>query len=485
MKIHMPLLTLLAGLCCGITATAQEPRRNILFIAVDDLRPALGCAGDPIAKTPNIDALAATGTVFTKAYCQQAVCSPSRTSLLTGRRPDTTRVYDLVTHFRTALPHVVTLPQYFKEQGWYVHGIGKIYHPGSNDKASWSVPWEEARGSTYGPEGRRILAQRIAANTDDDLQVRGPAFEEADCPDESLTDGWTATRAAEILAARKNSPEPFFLAVGFARPHLPFAAPGKYWQLYDPARLPIPETDAPPKDAPAFAPQYGGELRQYAGIPKSGPLPKDQTRRLVHGYYAAVSYIDAQVGRVLKALKDNGHAENTLVVLWGDHGWHLGDHGMWCKHTNYEKATRSALVVHAPGQKSPGRSCSRFVELVDIYPTLAELCGLPPPVGVEGHSFAPLLDDPTRTWKPAAFSQYPRNSRETGPLMGYAVRSERYRYVEWRKKSSNEVVARELYDHLNDPDENTNIAADERSRRTVEGMARMLEAGWKANAPPR
>jgi arylsulfatase A-like enzyme len=221
----------------------------------------------------------------------------------------------------------------------------------------------------------------------------------------------------------------------------------------------------------------------YHEIPKSGPIPKETARKLVHGYYAAVSYMDAQLGRILDALKEHGFDNNTVIILWGDHGWHLGDHGMWCKHTNYEMATRSALVMHKPGQKATGQACSALVEFADIYPTLAEVCGLPAGKGLEGHSFAPLLDDPQKPWKAAAFSQFPRGGKDTGQLMGYAMRTERYRYVEWRKRGTTEVVARELYDHSTDPQENTNVASANKD--VVEKLAAQLASGWEGNAPPK
>ncbi len=484
LRLLLPIL-MLAGL--GSAAAAAPKKPNVLFIAVDDLKPALACAGNPHAKTPNIDRLAARGTVFHRAYCQQAVCSPSRSSLLTGRRPDTTKVYDLVTHFRTALPDVVTLPQHFKAHGYYAHGVGKIYHPGYGDEPSWSVPWEAAKGRAIGPGGQALLADLRAearAAGRDAAKVRGRPFEAADVADDALTDGRTAGRAVEILKERKGKGGPFFLAVGFAKPHLPFVAPKKYWDLYDPAKLPAPGPAEPPADAPRFAPQFGGELRSYYQIPKAGPVPAETARQLVHGYYAAVSYMDAQVGRVLDALKEQGLADDTVVILWGDHGWHLGDHGMWCKHTNYERATRAALVMSVPGQKAAGKPTDALVEFVDIYPTLAGVCGLPTPAGVEGHSFAPLLDDPKRPWKAAAFSQYPRTDKDAGPLMGYAVRTDRYRYVEWRKRTGTGVVARELYDHTSDPGEDRNVAGDAANKAVIGQLAGQLAAGWQANAPP-
>lgn len=485
----LPLALSTLAFLLGAAHADTPKKRNVLFLAVDDLKPALACAGDPHAKTPNLDRLAARGTVFTRAYCQQAVCSPSRSSLLTGRRPDTTRVYDLVTHFRKALPDVVTLPQHFKNNGYYAHGVGKIYHGGYDDPPSWSVPWEGTKGRNFGPEGQKVLAglkAKARAAGEDETKVRGLPFEAPDVADNYLNDGWTADRAIAILKSRAGRAEPFFLAVGFAKPHLPFVAPKKYWDLYDPATLPVAGPAVPPQDAPRFAPQFGGELRQYHDIPKTGAVPQETARRLVHGYYAAVSYMDAQVGRVLDALKEQGLADDTVVILWGDHGWHLGDHGMWCKHTNYEQATRAALVMSVPGQKAAGQRTDALVEFVDIAPTLAEACGLPKLDGVEGYSFAPLLDDPKRPWKAAAFSQYPRGGGPgVGPLMGYAIRTDRYRYVEWRRRDGGQVVARELYDHQNDPAEDRNVAGQAENRAVVERLAKQLAAGWKDNAPPR
>ena len=484
------LACLIVCWCVPSVVGAEEAKRpNVLFIAVDDLRPALGCMGDPHAKTPNLDALAARGTVFDRAYCQQAVCSPSRSSLLTGRRPDTTRVYDLVTHFRKALPDVVTLPQHFKNHGYHVQGVGKIYHGGYNDAPSWSVPWEGTKGRNFGPEGLKRLAalkEKAKAAGEDVSRVRGLPYEAPDVADETLNDGWTANRAIEILKERKGKKEPFFLAIGFLKPHLPFVAPKKYWDRYDASKLPVAESANPPKGAPSYAPQLGGELRAYDGIPKKGPIDRDTARKLVHGYYAATSFMDAQLGRVLDALKAEGLADNTIVIVWGDHGWHLGDHGIWCKHTNYEKATRAALLIHRPGQKAAGKRTQALVEFVDIYPTLAEVAGLPAPKGAEGHSFAPLLDDPARPWKRGAISQYPRGGgKDIGPLMGYALRTTRYRYVEWRKRGDGTVVARELYDHDTDPNESTNLANDPAHKERIAQLAAQLAEGWKGNLPPK
>lgn len=485
------VLSLLGVVALSVSAGATERRPlNVLFIPVDDLKPAIACFGDPYAKTPNLDRIAAKGTVFRRAYCQQAVCSPSRSSLLTGRRPDTTKVYDLLTHFRKALPDVVTLPQHFKDQGYYVRGVGKVYHGGFDDPKSWSAPWEAGSGKNYGPEETQEIQKRVAEakakgidTTQRANRILGPPASDPDVPDDYLNDGTIAARGVELLREAHARKQPFFLAVGFHKPHLPFVAPKKYWDLYDASRLPVFPADAkPPEGAPEYAPQFGGELRNYQGVPKTGPIPPELARRLVHGYYAAVSYMDAQVGRLLDELERLKIAGQTVIVLWGDHGWHLGDHGIWCKHTNYEQATRAALLMSVPGQKAPGQATDALVEFVDIYPTLVEVCGLPTPTGLEGHSFAPLLDDPNRSWKTAAFSQYPRSPGKSR-LMGYAVRTDRYRYVEWRH-ADGRVDAVELYDMERDPGELVNLASKPEHQEIVARHAVILKAGWQENAPP-
>lgn len=471
----------------ALPATAA-PKTNVLFLAVDDLRPALGCYGDPAARTPNIDRLAAGGTVFLHAYVQQAVCSPSRSSVLTGRRPDTTKVYDLVTHFRDHIPDVITLPQHFKANGYTARSVGKIYHGGYDDPKSWSAAHEAMKGKVFGPDGQALLEKlrgEAKKNQADTSRIRGLPTEAPDVADDYLTDGANATRGCELLRELAAKPEPFFLAVGFARPHLPFVAPKKYWDAIDTTQLPTPTTTVPPQGAPAFASTIWGELRAYHGIPQVGPVPVAEARKLVHGYYAATSYMDAQVGRLLDELDRLKLAHNTVVVLWGDHGWHLGDHGQWCKHTNYEFATRSTLVMRSPSQKAPGKRTEALVEFVDIYPTLVESCGLALPAGLEGYSFAPLLDDAAKPWKSAAISQYPRGSRQTGPLMGYALRTNRYRLVEWRERKSGKPIAHELYDYQTDPHETKNLADDPASQPIVEALAKTLASGWKGLAPPR
>jgi len=453
---------------------------NVLFIAVDDLRPELACYGHSLVQSPNIDKLAATGLRFDRAYCQQAVCSPTRSSLMTGRRPDSTRVYDLVTHFRTALPNVKTLPQAFKEAGYHTEGMGKIYHGGYDDAPSWSIPsWSPGKqaGKKQMAEARfpgmtLTQAPKKKAGTSGPKDV--PATTVVNNDGAELPDTQIASHAIERLAALKAGKEPFFLAVGFMKPHLPFVAPKKYWDLYDPSKITLAKEKTLPKNAPAFAGHTSGELRNYNDMPKMGPITDEMARHLIHGYYAATSYLDAQVGRVLDALEKQGLADNTIVILWGDHGWNLGEHGLWCKHCNYETSTRVALLIRAPGyDKSHGQATQALTEFVDIYPTLCELCGVKPDAKIEGQSFVPLLKNPKATIKQVAYSQYPRTIPDHGAAMGYTVRTDRWRYVEWRAKKDGYIV-RELYDHQKDPDETINVADEPSNAEVITEHAKRL-----------
>jgi len=477
-------------------STAKKPL-NVLFIAVDDLRPEFGAYGADYVHTPNMDRIAKRGVTFRKAYCQQAVCSPTRSSLLTGTRPDTTKVWDLNTHFRTALPDVVTLPQHFKNHGYFVQGMGKLYHGGFDDPQSWSVPWTSPKAShgTYGlPESRAIVAnqkqkQKAAAKGKKKAKAggksndaRGPAFESSEVPDTAFHDGALAEMAVQALKDRAQKSEPFWLGVGFIRPHLPFVAPKKYWDLYDAEKIALAPNPFPPEGAPDYALTNGGELRQYHGIPKDGPIPDEIARQLKHGYYAAISYMDAQVGKVLDELERQNLADSTVIVLWGDHGWKLGEHGSWCKHSNVENDTRVPLLISVPGLKTAGQSTESLAEFVDVYPTLAEVCGLPVPEHLEGRSLTPILNDTQATVKTAAFSQYPRTHNGKA-LMGYSMRTDRYRLTRWvDRKNSTNVAAEELYDHQSDPQENTNIANRPENASLLKQLTEQWERGWQGAA---
>ena len=475
-------------------AAERTARPNVVLICVDDLKPLLGCYGDRFAKTPHLDRLAARSVRFERAYCNQAVCSPSRNALLCGLRPQTLGIYDLATNFRKSRPDAVTLPQRFKAAGYRTEALGKIFHVGhgnTEDAASWSVPhWKAnvvsyARAESKAKDGLTREEALFANQTAQNLP-KGAAWEAADVPDETYPDGALAAEAVRRLEAAAGKPEePFFLAVGFLKPHLPFVAPQRYWDLFDRSAVPLATFRAPPAGAPEYAPQFGGELRNYRNIPDKGALDEDLQRTLVHGYYAATSYMDAQLGRVLDAVDRLGLAENTILVLWGDHGWHLGDHGMWCKHTNYEQATRIPLMIAAPGLPS-GKANSALMETVDIYPTLCELAGLTPPEGLDGRSAAAVLRDPAAVHRDRAIHVYPRSSREKGPLMGRAIRTERYRLVEWKKPGTPASTADlELYDYATDPLETKNLAAErpEIVRELQAILAREPEARPQVTAP--
>lgn len=465
----MRLPSLLASLMFLANAlNAASP--NVLLVCVDDLKPAIGCYGDPLASTPNMDRLAMRGLLFERAYCNQAVCSPSRNALLTGLRPQTIGIYDLGTNFRKAVPDIVTLPQAFKNNGYRVEGLGKIYHVGhgnTNDAASWSVPhWKSDVVAYVLPESKAkqglTREEALFSNKSAKNLPRGAAHEAADVADNVYPDGAVADEAIRRFQAAKNRSEPFFLAVGFVKPHLPFCAPKKYWDRFDPAKFALAERQTAPDGAPAYAPQSSGELRQYKDMPENGPIPADVQRKLIHGYYAATSYMDAQLGRLLDELDRLDLSGNTIVVLWGDHGWHLGDHGMFCKHTNYEQAARIPLLIAAPGVTQPGARTKSLTESVDIFPTLRELAGLKDIDQLaDGQSLVPVLRDPTTSLKEAVFHAYPRSPMGR-QLVGRAVRTARHRLVEWKQPGQPADAADlELYDYETDPAETRNLTSEQ------------------------
>lgn len=449
--------------------TADKP--NVLFIAVDDLRCGLGCYGDSTAITPNIDKLAANGLIFNRAYCQQAVCNPSRASVMTGLRPNTTRVWDLETHFRKVLPDVVTLPQYFKRHGYHTQSVGKIYHDPAwaQDPPSWSVAETMAVTKTA---GKYVLKRNLHRTG----SWKASATENAVVADDAYVDGKVSRSAIEILSEIRN--KPFFLAVGFRRPHLPFSAPEKYWKMYDRETIPMPVHGEPPTDVPVIALHDWVELRGYTDIPETGGLSDDKIRELIHGYYASTTYVDAQIGKVLEALDGLGLRDKTIVVLWSDHGFHLGEHGLWCKTTNFEIDTRVPLIISFPRVTKRGLRTDALVELIDLYPTLADLAGLPIPNGVEGTSLKPLFDHPDDPLKHAAFSQFLRPSGRDGKVgvMGYSVRTDNFRYTEWLNLQSGSIEAVELYDHPIDPLETKNLSGSAEYAHEIRTLRRTLNA---------
>lgn len=518
-----------------LASTSQAADKpNVLFIAIDDLRPELGCYGSEIAVSPNLDALANDGLLFERAYCQQAICRPSRASLMTGARPDTTGLYHNYVSLRELQPNILTLPQHFISHGYETFYCGKIFHQGDTDEEhSWSrnpVKWIKGVKRPVGPyalpENNQLKADNLKlmlAKYGEAARrglASGPAYENADVPDHAYSDGYETLRAIatmkEIVA---KGDKPFFLALGFKKPHLNWTAPKRYWDLYDPSQIPMTTQSEAPAGGAAMGLHASFELRTRAGIPKIGPIEPDLARTLKHAYLACVSYVDAQIGLMVDALEQAGIRDNTIIIVWGDHGWHLGDMGVWGKATNYEIATRVPLIIWAPDMQTRGESTDALVELVDMYPTLCELAGLPIPSHVEGHSFVPLLDTPNQPWKKAAFSQYPnpalrewaanplsQGMRETwfGPLiteveqriieqqgdkwnrelfeehlMGYTMRTDRYRLVIWHdiRNRDSEPVFVELFDHQTDPQETTNIAGDHPE--LVATLRKQLDAGWK------
>jgi arylsulfatase A-like enzyme len=466
----------------GQAAAAGGKRPNILFIASDDMRPQLGCYGDTVVKSPNLDALAARGMVFKRAFCQQALCSPSRISLLSGRHPWTTQIYQIGPPLRSTLPDIVTLPQLFKNNGWFTRSLGKIFHIGIDDAASWSVPSWTSKTMRYDPDNvakvkaaadkLRAAGREIPQKGQGAPQFAGAAFSAPDCADDALTDGDITNKAiAELREFAQKPEQPFFLGVGFVNPHVPWVAPKRYYDFYPLADLKLPANRYVPKNAPAYAAKSGDDFYWYSNVPKDRVISDDFGRRCLQGYLAAISYVDACIGRVLAELDKLGLRENTIIAFWGDHGYYMGEHSWWGgKHNNYEGATHAPLIVAAPGMKAAGKPTEALVEFVDIFPSLAELAHLPLPDGLEGKSFAPLLDDPKLPWKAVAISEYPKGGHQ-----GTAMRTDRYRYVEWRDKKGQPVDC-ELYDHASDPQENENIAGQPEQAKLIKELAAQLAA---------
>ena len=432
---------------------------NVLFIAVDDLRPQLGCYGHKQMLSPNIDGLAADGVTFLRSYCQVPVCGASRASLLTGVRPTRDRFINYNVWAEKDLPGALSLPKHFRKNGYHTISNGKIFHHSNDCKDSWSEDSWRPRGpwQNYLLEKSNKLARK-------NQRGKGPAFESADVPDNAYFDGMIADKAVSDLKRLSDMDKPFFLALGFFKPHLPFNAPKRYWDLYKREKIDLADNPFRPKGAPDAALHNWGELRSYVGIPPKGSLSDELARTLIHGYYACVSYTDAQIGRVLTELDRLGLRRNTIVVLWGDHGWNLGEHSLWCKHCNFETSLHSPLIVTAPGIKA-GQKTNALTEYIDIYPSLSELCDLPLPEHLHGKSFVPLMKKPNLLWKKAVFSRY---------FNGDSVKTDRYRYTEWHRKNGTRY-ARMLYDHKTDPYENVNISELPQNKALIEKLSKMLE----------
>jgi uncharacterized sulfatase len=456
---------------------SQRRRFNVLFIAVDDLNRRLGCYGDKLAKTPNIDRLAKYGVVFRRAYCQYPLCNPSRTSLLSGLYPTETKIMDNQTPPRTNIGDIVFLPQHFRQNGYFTARVGKVYHGGMDDPASWDISEEprrtvrqrqrqqrrtetRQRKRAEAWEGDFILAG-LGSTQVAELQWRMTENEDADEPD-----GMIARRAVQILEEhlRTRKDQPFFLAVGFHKPHLPWVAPRRYFEMHDPAKMPLPQT--PPDDLEDI-PQVALTLR-----PQEQKMTDEEKRLAIRAYYACVSFMDAQVGVLLDALDRHKLWDNTVIVLWGDNGFHLGEHGgLWRKMTLFEESAGVPLIIAAPNIDGKGKSCDRTVEFVDIYPTLCELCGLPMPKHhLSGKSLVPLLNDPKASWDKPALTFVRR-----GKVLGVSIRTERWRYTEWDEGR----MGVELYDHENDPHEWRNLANNPKFADVVKEMKRLMRERMK------
>jgi arylsulfatase A-like enzyme len=538
------LLFIVVG-CQQKTEKVKEVKKkpNILFIAIDDLRPELGVYGSEIAVTPNLDALAGDGLMFNRAYCQQAICSPSRASLMTGARPETIKVIENFTYFRDANPDIITIPQHFKNNGYETTYTGKIYHKTAfadlgmswsrkpaNDKmtikkSNTSGGFASLESQAMFKKNRAEMIAKYGKDAPRNGLGKGPAYEKADVPDTFYEDGYNAELAIVTMKdmLEKNPDKPFFLGMGMKKPHLDWLAPKKYWDLYNPDDIKLSDQTNAPEGGAAMGLHPSFELRARYGIPKKGPIDDKMAKTLKHAYLACVSYVDAQIGKMINALDEAGLRENTIIIVWSDHGWHLGDMGVWGKATNYEIGTRVPLIIWTPDMEKGvrGTSSDALVELVDMYPTLSELAGLEKPAHLEGQSFVPLLTNPKKEWKSAVFSQFPnpalrewaanplsKGMRETyfGPLieeqeakikkqvgdkwnrdlfenklMGYGMRTDRYRIIIWKDYTKPEVepIFIELYDHTNDPTETKNVAKE--NPEIVKELLEQFNKGWKGN----
>ncbi len=518
-KIHSSyglfILFILTTLSCQPTQK-KNIKPNILFISIDDLRTTIGAYGDSIVISPNINQLASEGMTFRQTFSQVAVCAPSRASLMTGLRPDSTRVWHLGDKFREINPNAVTMPQYFSKHGYHTINLGKIFHNYMPDSVSWDEPdlrpsrylksdWLNRDGETFYIS--EAVNRSQAVKRDSLLKLRpiryadgwntGPAWEAADVHDTMYYDGAQTELAKKALSRLAKNQQPFYMGLGFFRPHLPFAVPKKYWDLYSPENIPLAANPEVPDSAPMFTMNSMYELRGYDGLKHIGhpqsdyQMNEDTARILKHGYYASVSYVDALLGNLFKHMKDIGIYDNTIIILWGDHGWKLGDHNSWGKMTNYNIDLQVPMVVRYPNQENRGAQTFELTELIDMFPSLCELAGIETPNYMQGTSFVPLIKNPDLKWKDAAFSQFhrrPKVSADGNRYMGYSINTKKYHYIEWYTWDAKlglrgDFVAKELYDRENDPHETKNIASEPSVSKTIEDLSDQLAKGWE-NAQP-
>lgn len=466
----------------------QNLSRNILLIVVDDLRPRLGCYGSKEIITPNIDKIAEGGVLFERAYCQIASCGPSRASFLTSRWPDQTQIFDNQPYVRDHLPDIITLPQLFKNHGYKTLSFGKIFHgifenEVRDDPESWSeMPWRPKVAQYFTETGLEILKKDHKDYIDEvgnifdamtKRRLKGLVWESPDIPDSMFADGMTANKAIASIGAWDEDEGPFFIGVGFVKPHLPFVAPKKYFDLYSGYGVNNIEDGELPENLVSLSHNDSRELRGYKGVPKEGNISMNTALEVTKAYNACVSFIDAQIGKVINQLERMDALENTIIVILGDHGYHLNDLGLWCKNTNFESGLRVPLIISTPETRSQGYKSDELVELLDLMPTLCDLTGLPIPEGVKGESLAPVFNDSTFQLKEYAISQGPRPyfGRDKGSYMGYSIRSDRFRYTEWLPKDKSKPIFRELYDFNKYDKECINIADDPEYANIIQEMS--------------
>jgi arylsulfatase A-like enzyme len=455
-------LVILFGLmllsCTNVKTESAEVQGpfNVLMIAVDDLRPELGCYGVEKVKSPNIDKLAAEGTAFMNSFCNIPVCGSSRASILTSTRPTRYRYLGHKAQSDIESPHAIAINEHFKNNGYNTISNGKIFHVLEDQAESWDENWRlqwDGKWRDY----------RLPENIQMELDGGGPPFEKAEVHDTTYNEGKLMLKTIADLKKLKASGKPFFLASGFVKPHLPFNAPKKYWDMYSRDEFTAPLRKFWPENAPDESFHNSGELRQYGGMPKKGFLEDSVAITLQHGYYACISYVDALIGEIMQTLDDLDLRKNTIVVLWGDHGWNLGDHGLWNKHCNYETSLNAPLIFSAPGQNSNGKP-EAIVEFIDIFPTIADLCGLEIPSTVEGKSLVPLLANPKSPWTDYAICKF----RD-----GLTIKTSDYAYTEYRK-NDDVLISRMLYNHNNDPDETDNIVDSSVNQTLVDSLQALM-----------